>query len=306
MNIGKALVADIESLEADIKSAHKKLEPVRKDVEFQRSELAAMEEVVKAQRDKVARAELNFEALSGQAREHLKRVRFFETLVVSGLDVLGLSDPEGICEKLDSLAAMCGEDKPKAPAPAPPPVLTREQEKAQAPLAVLEQELEPAPETEPAPEPVQVYVRPNRKAAKSESEETAHEWVVRMANLVNEGPALCLKTGHSPLQLLAAWAVKELTLEGRSNNYHVVGTGMMADHLARELRMSSDKVGSRMMLTESFWREKLKSAASRAAVSGLPIMQIDYTKASVPKHIGKTGSTKGFEWAPNKSTVQIP
>lgn len=303
MNIGKALVADIESLEADIKASHKKLEPVRKDVEFQRRELQEMEEVVKAQRDKVARAELNFEALSGQAREHLKRVRFFETLVVSGLDVLGLSDPEGLCEKLDALAAMCGEDKPRAPAP---PVLTREQKEAQAPLAAPEPEPAPEPDHEPEPEPVQVYVRPNRKAAKSESEETAHEWVVRMANLVNEGPALCLKTGHSPLQLLAAWAVKELTLEGRSNNYHVVGTGMMADHLARELRISSDKVGSRMLLTESYWREKLKSAASRAAGSGLPIMQINYTKASVPKHIGKTGSTKGFEWAPNKSTVQIP
>ena len=302
MNIGKALVADIESLEADIKASSKKLEPVRKDVEFQRRELQEMEEVIRAQRDKVARAELNLEALSGQAREHLKRVRFFETLVVSGLDVLGLRDPEGLCEKLDALAAMCGEDKPKAPAPPPPPVLTREQEKAQAPLAAPEPELEPAPD----PEPVQVYVRPNRKAAKSEEAETAHEWVVRMANLIHEGPALCMKTGHSPLQLLAAWAVKELTLEGRSNNYHVVGTGMMADHLARELRISSDKVGSRMMLTESYWREKLKSAASRAAGSGLPIMQINYTKASVPKHIGKTGSTKGFEWSPNKSTVRIP
>lgn len=304
MNIGKALVADIESLEADIKASHKKLEPVRKDVEFQRSELSAMEEVIRAQRDKVARAELNLEALSGQAREHLKRVRFFETLVVSGLDVLGLRDPEGLCEKLDALAAMCGEDKPKAPAP---PVLTREQKEAQAPLAPLAApEPEPAPEPANEPEPVQVYVRPNRKAAQSESAETAHEWVVRMANLVHEGPALCLKTGHSPLQLLAAWAVKELTLEGRSNNYHVVGTGMMADHLARELRISSDKVGSRVMLTESYWREKLKSAASRAAQSGLPIKQLDYTKANVPKHIGKTGSTKGFEWAPNKSTVQIP
>jgi hypothetical protein len=80
----------------------------------------------------------------------------------------------------------------------------------------------------------------------------------------------------------------------------------MADHLARELRMSSEKVLGRVMLTEQYWREKLKSAASRAAQSGLPIKQIDYTKANVPKHIGKTGSTKGFEWAPSKSTVKLP
>jgi hypothetical protein len=122
-----------------------------------------------------------------------------------------------------------------------------------------------------------------------------------MANMVAKGSLACLDTGHSPLQLLAAWSVKELTMEGRSNNYHVVGSYMMAEAICKTLK---DSGVARVDL--AYWREKMKSAASRACVSGLPIRQIDYTKANVPRHIGKTGSTKGFEWAPGKSATIIP
>lgn len=293
MQVGKALVADIEALETEVKGAFKRLEPAVKDVEFQRLELEAMEEVLRSQRDKVARAEMNLEALSGQAREHIKKVRFYETLVVSGLDVLGLSDPEGLCERLDALAAMCGESKKPADQAQKSPTIVV----VPMPVPV------PEPEPEPEPEPVPVFTREAPKAQEPLGKETAQQWVVRLANMVSQTNTF--EAGHSPLQLLAAWAVKELTMSGRSNNYHVVGTYSMSEAIVKALDQSPDKVLSRRDLDISVWRERMKSAATRAVAAGLPIRQIDYTKANVPKHIGKTGSTKGFEWAGSKPTASL-
>ena len=246
-----------------------------------------MLEIIEEQKAKVSRAKESLKVLSGAGAEHLKKVRFYETIVVSGLDVLGLSDPEGVCERLDRLSGLLTEGKKKVePAPAPAVVVET------PPVIVVE-----AP---PAPAPVVQPPRMRRYVEKPQAE-TPTEWVVRMANMVAKGSLACLDTGHSPLQLLAAWSVKELTMEGRSNNYHVVGSYMMAEAICKTLK---DSGVARVDL--AYWREKMKSAASRACTSGLPLRQIDYTKANVPRHIGKTGSTKGFEWAPGKSTTIIP
>jgi uncharacterized coiled-coil protein SlyX len=284
MSIKNALEIEIAELEKAVEATAQRLEPLRKELAFQENELASMLEIVEEQKAKVSRAKESLKVLSGAGAEHLKKVRFFETIVVSGLDVLGLSDPEGVCERLDRLSGLLTEGTVKA----------KEEEK-----------VEPAPpvivvEAPPAPAPVVQPPRMRRYVEKPQSE-TATEWVVRMANMVAKGSLACLDTGHSPLQLLAAWSVKELTMQGRSNNYHVVGSYMMAEEICKTL-----KDGGVARVDLAYWREKMKSAASRACVSGLPIRQIDYTKANVPRHIGKTGSTKGFEWAPGKSTTIIP
>jgi uncharacterized coiled-coil protein SlyX len=287
MSIKNALEIEIAELEKAVEATAQRLEPLRKELAFQENELASMLEIIEEQKAKVSRAKESLKVLSGAGAEHLKKVRFYETIVVSGLDVLGLSDPEGVCERLDRLSGLLTEGKKKVePAPAPAVVVET------PPVIVVE-----AP---PAPAPVVQPPRMRRYVEKPQAE-TATEWVVRMANMVAKGSLACLDTGHSPLQLLAAWSVKELTMEGRSNNYHVVGSYMMAEAICKTLK---DSGVARVDLT--YWREKMKSAASRACVSGLPIRQIDYTKANVPRHIGKTGSTKGFEWAPGKSTTIIP
>jgi uncharacterized coiled-coil protein SlyX len=287
MSIKNALEIEIAELEKAVEATAQRLEPLRKELAFQENELASMLEIIEEQKAKVSRAKESLKVLSGAGAEHLKKVRFYETIVVSGLDVLGLSDPEGVCERLDRLSGLLTEGKKKVePAPAPAVVVET------PPVIVVE-----AP---PAPAPVVQPPRMRRYVEKPQAE-TATEWVVRMANMVAKGSLACLDTGHSPLQLLAAWSVKELTMEGRSNNYHVVGSYMMAEAICKTLK---DSGVARVDL--AYWREKMKSAASRACVSGLPIRQIDYTKANVPRHIGKTGSTKGFEWAPGKSTTIIP
>jgi uncharacterized coiled-coil protein SlyX len=287
MSIKNALEIEIAELEKAVEATAQRLEPLRKELAFQENELASMLEIIEEQKAKVSRAKESLKVLSGAGAEHLKKVRFYETIVVSGLDVLGLSDPEGVCERLDRLSGLLTEGKKKVePAPAPAVVVET------PPVIVVE-----AP---PAPAPVVQPPRMRRYVEKPQAE-TPTEWVVRMANMVAKGSLACLDTGHSPLQLLAAWSVKELTMEGRSNNYHVVGSYMMAEAICKTLK---DSGVARVDL--AYWREKMKSAASRACTSGLPLRQIDYTKANVPRHIGKTGSTKGFEWAPGKSTTIIP
>jgi uncharacterized coiled-coil protein SlyX len=288
MSIKNALEKEISELEKAVEATAQRLEPLRRELAFQENELASMLEIIESQKSKVERAKESLKVLSGAGAEHLKKVRFYETIVVSGLDVLGLSDPEGVCERLDRLSGLLTEGKKKVePAPAPAVV-------AETPPVIVVEE-------PPAPSPVVQPPRMRRYVEKPQAE-TPTEWVVRMANMVAKGSLACLDTGHSPLQLLAAWSVKELTMEGRSNNYHVVGSYMMAEAICKTLK---DGGVARVDLT--YWREKMKSAASRACVSGLPIRQIDYTKANVPRHIGKTGSTKGFEWAPGgKSTTIIP
>jgi hypothetical protein len=287
MSIKNALEKEISELEKAVEITAQRLEPLRKELAFQENELASMLEIIEAQKSKVERAKVSLKALSGAGEEHLKKVRFFETIVVSGLDVLGLSDPEGVCERLDRLSGLLTEGKKKV-------------ETAPAPAVVVETPPVIVVEAPPAPVPVVQPPRMRRYVEKPQAE-TPTEWVVRMANMVAEGTGACLDTGHSPLQLLAAWSVKELTMEGRSNNYHVVGSYMMAEAICKTLK---DSGVARVDL--AYWRERMKSAASRACTSGLPLRQIDYTKANVPRHIGKTGSTKGFEWAPGKSTTIIP
>jgi hypothetical protein len=278
MSIKNALEKEISELEKAVDITAQRLEPLRKELAFQENELASMLEIIEEQKAKVSRAKESLKTLSGAGEEHLKKVRFFETIVVSGLDVLGLSDPEGVCERLDRLSGLLTEGKKKV-------------ETAPAPAVV---------EAPPAPVPVVQPPRMRRYVEKPQAE-TPTEWVVRMADMVAKGSLVCLDTGHSPLQLLAAWSVKELTMEGRSNNYHVVGSYMMAEAICKTLK---DSGVARVDL--AYWRERMKSAASRACTSGLPLRQIEYTKANVPRHIGKTGSTKGFEWAPGKSTTIIP
>lgn len=171
---------------------------------------------------------------------------------------------------------------------------------------------EPAVIVEPEPEPVAVLLppAPEPKLPKStyvpftppvkpaKPAETLDAWLVRQTDALRTRQTIDHPRGWGAAQLIATWAVREITQSGRSKNHKFVPARQAAEVVAEKLRMLGYPHSEWTMT--STWAKKLDSALERAVEKGLPLAIEKFTTVSRPEHIKKYGAFTAFYWVQGK------
>ena len=181
------------------------------------------------------------------------------------------------------------------------------------PMAVVELP-EPAPAPAPVvvvPEPVVVVVPepvveltakrtyvPYTPPAQPKSTETFRAWFVRQADVLRTRQAVDHPRGWGAAQLLATWAVREITLAGRSKNHKFVPVRQAAEVIAAKLK-EYDYPYSEWCMAAG-WQKRLDSALERAEAKGLPVACERFTTVSRPEHIKKYAAFSAWYYVQGK------
>ena len=176
--------------------------------------------------------------------------------------------------------------------------LDREPEPERAPVMVPVVVTEPEPAPEPEPEPVKrTYVK-YAPPAQPKSTETFKAWFLRQADVLRTRQVVDHPRGWGAAQLLATWAVRDITLAGRSKNHKFVPVRQAAEVIAAKLKEYDYPYSEWCM--PAGWQKRLDSALERAEAKGLPVACERFTTTSRPEHIKKYAAFSAWYYVPGK------
>lgn len=187
------------------------------------------------------------------------------------------------------------------PAPAPAAVMVPEPVVVLEPGVVLEPVVVPEPVvvvTEPEPPPAKRTYAPYTPPAQPKAQETFKAWFVRQTDILRTRQVVDHPLGWGAAQLLATWAVRDITLAGRSKNHKFVPVRQAAEVIAAKLKEYDYPYSDWCMAAG--WQKRLDSALERAEAKGLPVACERFTTVSRPEHIKKYAAFSAWYYVPGK------